>query len=78
MKELLDEASAVPGALLFHAGTGAKDGRIVTNGGRILTVVGHGLTYRDAIDVAYSATDLVRFKGMHYRRDIGSKALASC
>ena len=76
--EGLDEASAVPGALLFHAGTGTKDGRIVTNGGRILTVVGHGLTYRDAIDVAYSATDLVRFKGMHYRRDIGSKALASC
>jgi phosphoribosylamine--glycine ligase len=73
--EGLDKASAVPGAFLFHAGTGTKNGRIVTTGGRILTVVGRGLTYRDAIDVAYSATDLVHFKGMHYRRDIGFKAL---
>ena len=49
----------------------------MTTGGRILTVVGRGLTYRDAIDVAYSATDLVHFKDMHYRRDIGFKALAN-
>jgi phosphoribosylamine--glycine ligase len=71
----LDAAARVPGALVFHAGTARQDGRIVTSGGRVLTVVGRGATYRDAIDVAYAAASHVRFDGMQLRTDIGRKAL---
>jgi phosphoribosylamine--glycine ligase len=73
----LDAAAKVPNALVFHAGTTKRDGEIVTNGGRVLTIVGRGPTHRDAIQVAYEAAGLVRFDGMQFRRDIGQKALAS-
>lgn len=71
----LDVADRVPNALVFHAGTARQDGRIVTAGGRVLTVVGRGATYRDAIDTAYAAASHVRFDGMQVRTDIGRKAL---
>jgi phosphoribosylamine---glycine ligase len=71
----LDAAAQVPGALVFHAGTAHRDGRIVTAGGRVLTVVGRGRTYRDAIDVAYRAAGEIRFEGMQFRKDIGRKVL---
>jgi phosphoribosylamine--glycine ligase len=71
----LDAAERVAGALVFHAGTARQDRRIVTSGGRVLTVVGRGPTYRDAIDVAYSAASHIRFDGMQLRTDIGRKAL---
>ncbi|HEY3158812.1 MAG TPA: phosphoribosylamine--glycine ligase [Vicinamibacterales bacterium] len=72
----LDEAADVRDAIVFHAGTAQRNGRVVTSGGRVLTVVGRGETYRDAIDKAYAAASLIKFEGMHYRRDIGLKALA--
>ena len=71
----LEAAAEVPGAVVFHAGTARQDGRIVTSGGRVLTVVGRGATYRDAIDIAYSAASRITFDGMQFRRDIGRKAL---
>ena len=71
----LDEASRVPDVAVFHAGTAVRDGRIVTAGGRVLTVVATGRDYRAAIDRAYEAVALISFEGMQYRRDIGSKAL---
>jgi phosphoribosylamine--glycine ligase len=73
----VDEAASVPGALVFHAGTNRRDGRLVTAGGRVLTVVGHGSSYRDAIEVAYRAASHIRFEGMQFRTDIGRKALAT-
>jgi phosphoribosylamine--glycine ligase len=73
----LDSASKVPGATVFHAGTAEHNGQIVTSGGRVLTVVGRGSSYEQAIDVAYRAADAIRFEGMQLRRDIGRKALAS-
>jgi phosphoribosylamine--glycine ligase len=73
----LDAASQVPGALVFHAGTAARGGHIVSAGGRVLTVVGRGRTYRDAIDIAYRAAGEIRFDGMQCRHDIGRKALAT-
>jgi hypothetical protein len=51
------------------------EGRIVTAGGRVLTVVGSGKDYRQAIDVAYDAARRVSFDGLHMRRDIGFKAV---
>ncbi len=71
----LDVAERVPGALIFHAGTARDDGNLVTAGGRVLTVVGSGSTYRAAIDVAYDAVSHIRFEGMQFRRDIGQKTL---
>jgi phosphoribosylamine---glycine ligase len=71
----IDVASEVPGSIVFHAGTTRRDGRLVTAGGRVLTVVGRSTTYRDAIDAAYAAASRIRFDGMQYRRDIGRKAL---
>jgi phosphoribosylamine--glycine ligase len=72
----LEQAAAVAGALVFHAATTRRDGRWLTAGGRVLTVVGRGQTHREAIDVAYRAAGHVQFRGMQYRRDIGRKALA--
>src|SRR6185503_19306901 len=71
----IDAASDVPGAIVFHAGTAKRDGRLVTTGGRVLTVVGRSTTYKDAIETAYAAASRIRFDGMQYRRDIGRKAL---
>jgi phosphoribosylamine--glycine ligase len=71
----LDEAAAVPGALVFHAGTRRQGDVIVTSGGRVLTVVGSGPTYAKAIEVAYGAAAKVAFDGMQMRRDIGLKAV---
>ena len=73
----LEAAAAVPNALVFHAGTARQNNRIVTAGGRVLTVVGRGATYREAIDVAYAAASRISFDGMQLRRDIGLKALAA-
>jgi phosphoribosylamine--glycine ligase len=74
--EGLDAAMSEPGAMVFHAGTAERDGRIVTAGGRVLTVVGRGATYQDAIDTAYRAVARISFEGMQHRTDIGQKALA--
>ncbi len=63
--------------LVFHAGTATDaSGQIVTSGGRVLTVVGRGTTYDDAIGRAYGGIAHIAFDGMHYRRDIGRKALS--
>ena len=72
----VDTASRVPGALVFHAATSLRDGQLVTSGGRVLTVVGRGADYREAIAVAYNAAAHIRFDGMQFRTDIGRKALA--
>jgi phosphoribosylamine--glycine ligase len=71
----LDDANAEAGVVVFHAGTAARDGEIVTAGGRVLTVVGHGPAFDDAIARAYAGVSRISFDGMHYRRDIGQKAL---
>ena len=71
----IEEASRVPGALVFHAATSRRDGKLVTAGGRVLTVVGRGGGYREAIDVAYRAAACIRFEGVQFRTDIGRKAL---
>jgi phosphoribosylamine--glycine ligase len=73
----LDAAAAVRGALVFHAGTVRRDGQVLTAGGRVLTVVGRGATYREAIDIAYRAASHIQFDGMQFRRDIGHKALTT-
>ena len=64
------EAADASGALVFHAGTALQGERLVTNGGRILTVTATGQTLADARTAAYRACELISFEGMQYRRDI--------
>ena len=64
-------------AQVFHAGTAVHGGTLVTAGGRVLTVVGRGATFPEAISRAYAGVKAIRFDGMQYRSDIGRKALAS-
>jgi phosphoribosylamine--glycine ligase len=64
------------GVILFHAGTRyADDGTLVTTGGRVLNAVGVGPDLATSISLAYDATRRVHFDGMHYRTDIGARAL---
>jgi phosphoribosylamine--glycine ligase len=72
----LAEAAGKAGAIVFHAGTAETDGRIVTAGGRVLTVVGRGSTFESAMAVAYDAVQAIHFDGMQFRSDIGRKAVA--
>ena len=61
--------------LVFHAGTGVRDGSVVTTGGRVLTVVGRGADVAQAIDRAYAAEACITFARKQVRTDIGQKAL---
>ena len=60
-------------AVLVHAGTALKDGKLVTNGGRVLGVVAKGKTLEEARLKAYNAAENVSWENMHYRKDIGIK-----
>ncbi len=62
--------------LTFHCGTATDDqGRLLTNGGRVLNVVGIGSSLNESISHAYKGVSSIRFDGMYYRRDIGAKGL---
>ena len=63
------------GALVFHAGTVLKDGRLVTNGGRVLSVVGTGSDLTEAAELAYHTAKAIRFDGMQMRRDIAGASV---
>ena len=71
----LVDASALPGVEVFHAGTARRDGRLVTAGGRVLGVTAVADDLPAAIARAYEGVRCIRFEGMHYRTDIGRKAL---
>jgi phosphoribosylamine--glycine ligase len=66
----IEEAEAT-GVLVFHAGTALQDGRLVTNGGRVLNVVGTGTSVADARSAAYAGVAHIDFAGMQFRKDIG-------
>jgi phosphoribosylamine--glycine ligase len=74
--EGLEQAEGLPGVTVFHAGTAQRGDVLVTDGGRVLTVVGRGATYAEAIERAYAGADLIRFEGKHARRDIGMRAVS--
>ena len=69
------EAHALPGVTVYHAGTALDGERLVTAGGRVLSVCGRGPTLRDALEVAYRGVDEIDFDGMSFRRDIGADTL---
>ena len=73
--EGIDAAAAWRDGVVFHAGTAAAGGAVVTNGGRVLTACALGDDLTAAVRHAYEGVATVRFAGMHYRHDIGHRAL---
>ena len=72
--EGLDAAAAVEGATVFHSGTAERQGRVVTAGGRVLSVSATGTSIAEARDRAYEASERLSFEGMHHRTDIAELA----
>ncbi len=74
----LDEKGQLSGAAVYHAGTKlSEDGKFLTAGGRVLGITASAEKLQDALDAAYRAAGAVTFDGVHYRRDIGKRALAA-
>ncbi|MFN3530907.1 MAG: phosphoribosylamine--glycine ligase [Candidatus Brocadia sp.] len=71
----LDAIRRLDNVQVFHAGTSMKDGKVVTNGGRVLGVTALGKSIQEAQKTAYDAIQKLSFTGAHYRRDIGAKAI---
>ena len=71
----IDEANTLPGVHVYHAGTKVEDGKVYTNGGRVLNVTALGSTFEQARDRAYEACDLIDWDGKFMRRDIGARAM---
>ena len=69
----LEDAKKADNIVVFHAGTALRDGKFVTNGGRVLGVTGIGKNLDEAIQIAYEGVKLVDFKDKHFRTDIGVK-----
>jgi len=67
----LSEVEAIPGVVLFHAGTEAADGKYRTSGGRVLSVCASEATLDETMAKIYSAVGKIYFEAMHFRRDIG-------
>jgi len=72
----LDALAGESDVTVFHAATAKRDGKVVTVGGRVLGVTALGANLDAAVERAYQAVRKIRFDGMHYRKDIGQKALA--
>ena len=69
----LEEAAKRDDIIVFHAGTALKDGKLVTNGGRVLGITGIGKDIDEARKKAYEGVDIVDFEKKHFRHDIGIK-----
>jgi phosphoribosylamine--glycine ligase len=70
----LADAAGLPQVQVFHAGTVARDGKVITAGGRVLTVTALGKDHDEARSRAYEACSRINFDGMAYRRDIAADA----
>jgi phosphoribosylamine--glycine ligase len=73
----VDEVTRMQDIIVFHAGTAKKDGKLVTAGGRVLNVVACAENIQKAKELAYKAVKKINFENMHYRKDIGDKAIVS-
>jgi phosphoribosylamine--glycine ligase len=71
----LDEARAIEGVKVFHAGTSKRNAEFYTSGGRVLGVTARAAELETAVQRAYEACGKIRFEGAHYRKDIGARAL---
>ena len=67
----IDGLENVEGSIVFHAGTKLADGKVLTNGGRVLAVSSYGDTMKEALAQSYKNVAKIHFDGMNFRRDIG-------
>jgi phosphoribosylamine---glycine ligase len=75
-KEIAGLDQSAPNSIVFHAGTKiGPDGKILTAGGRVLCVTGTGTDIPSALRNAYSASAAIHFEGLHFRKDIGRRAI---
>ncbi len=58
-------------SLVFHAGTKEKDGKTVTNGGRVMAITSFGTDFKSALEISYRNVEKLSFEGINYRKDIG-------
>jgi phosphoribosylamine--glycine ligase len=72
----LDDKGQTDGVFVYHAGTKYQDGKFLTNGGRVLGVTAIGNTLQDALNTSYKAVETIHWDNVHYRKDIGKRALA--
>jgi phosphoribosylamine---glycine ligase len=72
---LEDDPAKLLNTKVFHAGTATSNGKLVTNGGRVLGVTAWGKDLREAQTLGYEAVGRIRFEGAHWRKDIGAKGL---
>ncbi|MEK9627766.1 MAG: phosphoribosylamine--glycine ligase [Nitrospinota bacterium] len=70
----LKDANALPGVVVFHAGTKEQDDEVLTSGGRVLGVTATGEDTCKAISKAYEAVEKIKWEGIHFRKDIGHRA----
>ena len=70
----LKDANALPGVVVFHAGTKEQDEKVLTQGGRVLGVTAIGEDTATSISRAYEAVNKIEWEGIHYRKDIGHRA----
>ncbi|MCU0666437.1 MAG: phosphoribosylamine--glycine ligase [Candidatus Omnitrophica bacterium] len=71
----LEETSKKDDVIIFHSGTNSSQKKYITSGGRVLGVTALGKTIKEAIATSYQAVGKISFDGMHYRKDIGRRAL---
>ena len=71
----VEDAAALEGIEITHAGTAVRDGELVTAGGRVLNITGTGAGPAEARDRAYDAAERINFDGLQMRRDIAARAV---
>ena len=71
----MEDADAIEGVKVFHAGTSRRDGLCYTAGGRVLGVTARAADLETAVERAYKACGKISFAGAHYRKDIAGRAL---
>lgn len=69
--KVIENLDKTDGCIVFHAGTKLSDGKVVTNGGRVISISAYGKTFREALSHCYRNAEIITFDKMYYRPDIG-------